>query len=116
MPTGEITLRDLVAWTELVSAGADAPHGPDDPLERDVDWVITARSTAPMLPMLRGGELVLLPERVVTESALNLQMLIAELTSQPVAGVVLDTTEPVRSQVPVLRTTRIGWRATSTGC
>jgi hypothetical protein len=108
MPTGEITLRDLVAWTDLVSAADASPHGPDDPLERDVDWVITARSTAPMLPTLRGGELVLLPERVVTESALNLQMLIAELTSQPVAGVVLDTTEPVRSQVPVLRTARIG--------
>jgi hypothetical protein len=108
MPTGEITLRDLVAWTDLVSAADAPPHGPDDPLDRDVDWVITARSTAPMLPTLRGGELVLLPERVVTESALNLQMLMAELTSQPVAGVVLDTSEPVRSTVPVLRTARIG--------
>jgi hypothetical protein len=108
MPTGEITLRDLVAWTDLVAADDASPHGPDDPLERDVDWVITARSTAPMLPTLRGGELVLLPERVVTESALNLQMLMAELTSQPVAGVVLDTMEPVRSAVPVLRTERIG--------
>ncbi len=108
MPTGEITLRDLVAWTDLVSADDASPHDPNDPLERDVDWVITARSTAPMLPTLRGGELVLLPERIVTESALNLHMLIAELTSQPVAGVVLDTTEPVRSQVPVLRTTKIG--------
>lgn len=108
MPTGEITLRDLVAWTDLVSAADASPHDPDDPLERDVDWVITARSTAPMLPTLRGGELVLLPERVITESALNLQMLIGELTSQPVAGVVLDTTEPVRSLVPVLRTAKIG--------
>jgi purine catabolism regulator len=108
MPTGEITLRDLVAWTDLVSADDASPHGPDDPLERDVDWVITARATAPMLPTLRGGELVLLPERVVNESALNLQMLIGELTSQPVAGVVLDTTEPVRSSVPVLRTAKIG--------
>jgi hypothetical protein len=108
MPTGEITLRDLVAWTDLVSVDDASPHDPDDPLGRDVDWVITARSTAPMLPTLRGGELVLLPERVVTESALNLQMLIAELTSQPVAGVVLDTAEPVRSKVPVLRTAKIG--------
>lgn len=108
MPTGEITLRDLVAWTDLVSADDHAPHGPEDPLERDVDWVITARSNAPMLPTLRGGELVLLPERVVTESALNLQMLIGELTSQPVAGVVLDTTEPVHSAVPVLRAPKIG--------
>jgi len=109
MATGEITLRDLIAWTDLVSPDIpDSDNGADDPLDRDVDWVITARSTPPMLPKLRGGELVLLPERVVTESALNLHMLIQELTSQPVAGVVLDTDERVHSPVPVLRAERIG--------
>lgn len=109
MATGEITLRDLIAWTDLVSPDDPTrPGAADDPLDRDVDWVITARSTPPMLPTLRGGELVLLPERVVTESALNLRMLIQELTSQPVAGVVLDTNEPVESPIPVLRTSRIG--------
>lgn len=110
MATGEITLRDLIAWTDLVSS--DDPHmiqgTQGDPLDRDVDWVISARSTPPMLPTLRGGELVLLPERVVTESALNLHMLIQELTSQPVAGVVLDTDEVVESTLPVLRTAQIG--------
>ncbi len=80
----------------------------EDPLDRDVDWVVTARSTPPMLPLLRGGELVLLPRRVVSESALNLRLLIQELTSQPVAGVVLDTDEPVESLLPVLRAQRIG--------
>jgi hypothetical protein len=109
MATGEITLRDLIAWTDLVSLDDQAnTQANQDPLDREVDWVITARSTPPMLPTLRGGELVLLPERVVTESALNLQMLIGELTSQPVAGVVLDTEEPVRSPLPVLRAGRIG--------
>lgn len=109
MATGEITLRDLIAWTDLVSADDQTPPGMgEDPLDHDVDWVITARSTPPMLPSLRGGELVLLPERVVTESALNLHLLIGELTSQPVAGVVLDTDEPVRSPLPVLRAGRIG--------
>ncbi|HYH11160.1 MAG TPA: helix-turn-helix domain-containing protein [Thermomicrobiales bacterium] len=109
MATGEITLRDLIAWTDLVSPDGPSTHdGADDPLDRDVDWVITARSAPPMLPTLRGGELVLLPDRVVTESALNLHMLIQELTSQPVAGVVLDTDEPVQSPVPVLRARKIG--------
>jgi hypothetical protein len=107
--TGEITLRDLIAWTDLVSPDTpDRDRNGDDPLARDVDWVVTARSTPPMLPTLRGGELVLLPERVASESALNLQFLIQELTSQPVAGVVLDTDEPVRSPIPVLRTAQIG--------
>jgi purine catabolism regulator len=109
MATGEITLRDLIAWTDLVSIDEQAPDaGVEDPLDRDVDWVITARSTPPMLPILRGGELVLLPERVVSESALNLQLLMRELTSQPVAGVVLDSDEPVQSPIPVLRASRIG--------
>lgn len=109
MATGEITLRDLIAWTDLVSPDDSSDlEGQNDPLDRDVDWVITARSSPPMLPVLRGGELVLLPGRVVTESALNLRLLVQELTSQPVAGVVLDTDEPVQSPVPVLRARTIG--------
>ena len=108
MPTGEIMLRDLIAWTDLIYPDA-SPDGetPSHPLDRDVDWVITARSTPPMLPTLRGGELVLLPERIVNESALNVQMLVQELASQPVAGVVLDTDATVRSTLPILRSERI---------
>lgn len=110
MPSGEITLRDLIAWTDhlLVDADGMTPHADNsDPLERDVDWVITARATAPMLPTVRGGELVLLPERVMTETGLDLGLLVRELANQPVAAVVLDTDQPVRSPIPVLRTATI---------
>lgn len=107
MATGEITLRDLIAWTDLVSPDEPHDHADDDPLDRDVDWVVTARSTSPMLPSLRGGELVLLPARVVNETGLDLNMLIQELANQPVAGIVLDSDQEVASPLPVLRTARM---------
>lgn len=112
MATGEITLRDLVAWTEMIAAdgapSSDSTSVSDTSLDRDVEWVVTARSTSPMLPNLRGGELVLLPERVVAETPIGLNMLIQELTNQPVAGVVLDSREEIVSTLPVLRAAHIG--------
>lgn len=90
--SGEITLQDLLAWEPQLHA----QHGPangssgDDPLNNDVDWVVTARASAPMLPALRGGELVLLPQRVVIESGVPFGMLLHELAGRPVAGVLTD--------------------------
>jgi hypothetical protein len=110
MPSSEITLRDLIAWTDhlLIDADGMTPHADNsDPLDRDVDWVISARATAPMLPTVRGGELVLLPERVMIETGLDLGLLVRELANHPVAAVVLDTDQPVRSPIPVLRTAAI---------
>lgn len=102
---GEITLRDLVSWEphlRVLSLGRSA--GNDDPLDRDVDWVVTARTGAPMLPSLRGGELVLMPHRIVAESGVPLAMLISELSGQPVAGVVIDhpATPPAGVSLPIL--------------
>ena len=34
-------------------------------LERELSWAVIARATVPMLPLLRGGELVILPSRVL---------------------------------------------------
>ena len=102
---GEITLRDLLSWEphlRLLTHGQ--PTGNDDALDRDVEWVVTARTGAPMLPQLRGGELVLMPHRIVAESGVPLAMLLAELSSQPVAGVVIDhpATAPASAAMPVL--------------
>ncbi len=102
---GEITLRDLVAWEpHLRVLSHDHPTGTEDPLDRDVEWVVTARTGAPMLPQLRGGELVLMPHRIVTESGVPLAMLINELANQPVAGVVIDhpATPPPGAKLPIL--------------
>lgn len=109
--SGEITLHDLLAWEprlEVVSprpAPADAP----DPLGREVDWVLTARSSPPMLPFLRGGELIILPHRIVQETGIPFARLVSEITMQPIAGIL--TEEPVEaipdSPLVILRTTRI---------
>jgi len=108
---GEITLRDLMSWEphlRLLSGGRKVTA--DDPLDRDVEWVMTARSSAPMLPTLRGGELILMPHRIVLESGVPLGMLVSELAGQPVAGIVIDHPgpAPVTSQLPVLGVLAIG--------
>lgn len=102
---GEITLRDLLSWEphlHVLSHGL--ANGDDDPLDRDVEWVVTARTGAPMLPQLRGGELILMPHRIVADSGVPLAMLLAELAGQPVAGVVIDhpATAPSGTTMPVL--------------
>lgn len=100
--SGEITLWDLLAWEPRLTAPV-----PGTDLDRDVDWVITARATPPMLPALRGGELILLPARVFAEVGLPLPLLLNELANQPVAGVVVEEALPQRLPLPVLTTTAI---------
>jgi purine catabolism regulator len=102
---GEISLRDLVSWEpelRVLREGASAQG--EDPLDRDVDWVVTARPSAPMLPPLRGGELVLMPHHIALESGVPLPMLLSELAGQPVAGVVLEhpSAAPGNPLLPVL--------------
>jgi purine catabolism regulator len=90
--TGEITLRDLLAWEprlELATPRA-IPGAGADALDREVDWVVTARASAPMLPHLRGGELIILPRRVAQETGVPFHRLVHEITMQPVAGVLTD--------------------------
>jgi hypothetical protein len=101
---GEITLRDLLAWVPDLEIGVlPGPGSPgDDALERDVEWVISARERVPMLPTLRGAELILLPRRIVFDSAVPLALLINEIAVQPVAGVVVDIDPPTSTRVPVL--------------
>lgn len=90
--TGEITLQDLLTWEPRLRLLPGGFHrAADDPrLNAEVDWVISARASAPMLPILRGGELVLLTQRVVSESGVPFPMLIQQLEGRPVAGVVTD--------------------------
>jgi PucR family transcriptional regulator, purine catabolism regulatory protein len=110
--TAEITLRDLLAWEprlEVISPRAATPASPG-PLDGEVDWVLTARASPPMLPHLRGGELIILPRRVAQETGVPFQRLVNEITMQPVAGVLTD--EPAEripdSPLVILRATTIG--------
>ncbi len=102
---GEINLRDLVSWEPSLHVLREGQVAPGtDPLDRDIDWVVTARPSAPMLPPLRGAELVLMPHHIAQESGIPLAMLLSELSSQPVAGVVIEqrSLPPLNSALPVL--------------
>ncbi|MGI8483999.1 MAG: PucR family transcriptional regulator [Thermomicrobiales bacterium] len=101
--SGEITLRDLLAWEPQLKLLIPAVSGPasGDPLASDVDWVVTARASAPRLPTLRGRELVLLPHRVVAEAGVPLAMLLHELSGRPVAGVLTDIHVESHIDVPL---------------
>ena len=110
----EITLADLLAWEprlRAVDAGTSGPFpvgaggrpGEDARFEREVAWAVAARATPPMLPPLRGGELVLLPRRILSEANVSLPLLLRELASHDVAGAVVEEGEALgRAPLPVL--------------
>jgi purine catabolism regulator len=109
----EITLADLLAWDARLRlaiaedfAGASAGRAPLQfgaaDLEREITWAVTARATTPMLPPLRGGELVVLPRRVLAESGISLPLLLRELAGHNVVGVVVEQLPPAPPPLPTL--------------
>jgi purine catabolism regulator len=110
----EITLADLVAWEPRLrplSPNGLNGHGHlngryDEALsepwaERELSWAVTIRASTPMLPSLRGGELVLLPGRVLAETGVGLPVLLREIASHGAAGVVLDSPPPTSAPLTV---------------
>ena len=122
--TAEITLADLLAWVPRLrlpaqgeppipaETAATRPGGravpPINSLERELTWAVTVRASSPMLPPLRGGELVLLPRRVLAESGVSLPLLLRELSSHQCCGVVLDGVPSGTAPLPLLVTTSVG--------
>lgn len=120
----EITLADLLAWVprlrlpaqgEPVLAGDNGTARPGvrgiapvNALDRELTWAVTVRASSPMLPPLRGGELVLLPRRVLAESGVSLPLLLRELSSHQCSGVVLDGVPSGTAPLPLLVTTSVG--------
>ena len=103
----EITLADLLAWEPRLRAAraaagrAPGTERPGAGLDRELTWAVAARATAPMLPPLRGGELVLLPHRILAESGATIEPLLRELGGHGVAAVLLEA-EAVPSGQPPL--------------
>lgn len=93
----EITVGDLLAWEPRLHLVTPATNRS---LERMVSWVVAARTLPPVLPALRGGEVILLPETVIEEQGVALPALLDDLARQRVAAVVLDQS----SVAPDLRT------------
>lgn len=89
----EITLGDLLAWEPRLRMASSPGVGGDGggATNRELTWAVAARATAPMLPPLRGGELVLLPHRILGESGVGIGSLLRDLAAHHVAGVVLES-------------------------
>ena len=101
----DITIHDVLAWEprlQLMRRPLPGATSSEDVNQRDVSWAVTVRSSAPMLGPLRGGELVLLPDRVLAESGLALSVLLRELGSHNVGAAILETPPTVASTVPIL--------------
>ncbi len=96
----EITLADIVAWEPRLRS-LD-PNGPAEWGGREISWIVAARTSAPMLPSIRGGELVLLPSRAINDSGVALPVLLRELVSHGAGGVVLDRAPSQTAPLPVL--------------
>ncbi len=83
----DIVLSDLLAWEpRLACVAAPSPNWRD----REVSWAVIARAGAPMLPPLRGGEIVILPQSAFAWSGETLEALLRDLEPHEPAAVVVD--------------------------
>jgi hypothetical protein len=91
----EITLDDLLVLEPRLAWGVERPAEQDRPAEerRVVSWIVSARTTAPHLPLLRGGEVLLVPSRVTAAVGGDLPALLREATLRDVAAVVFERDE-----------------------
>jgi PucR family transcriptional regulator, purine catabolism regulatory protein len=98
----EITLRDLCRWDRRLQLHAPASESIDTTLDRGVSWVVSIRTSPPLLPPLRGEELVVIPMRVlqqIEDAQLATQgELVQSLSQQPIAAIL---TEPVFTEEPL---------------
>ena len=102
----DITLTDLIAWEpRLRPLGLNGAHrrGPRRRLGRARAELGGHRPRHRAdAAAVRGGELVLLPRRVLAEAGVALPVLMRELSSHGVAAIVLDAPAAQPSPVPVL--------------
>lgn len=88
----EITLADLLVreprlLENEVGRGARITRSNLD--QTSISWAVTARTTLPHLPPLRGGELLLLPARAIAAVGNDWHALIRESATRAVSGVVM---------------------------
>src|SRR5688500_16972941 len=92
----EITLDDLLVLEPRLAWGVE-PWEASDMAARGrgvISWAVSARTTAPHLPVLRGGEVVLIPWRVTAIVAGDLPSLLREAKLRDVAAIVFQRSEP----------------------
>ncbi len=91
----EVTIADLVALEPRLRLRANAP----DASLTEVGWVVAARTAPPMLPTLRGGELVYFGEGAIAAAGQPWPLLLADLERLAAHGLIVP--EIVAPAVPV---------------
>ena len=90
----EITIGDLLTWEPRLSLYSDPTRtereSPAAIEDQEVTWVVTVRASQPVLPPLRGGELVIVPGRTVEDTEVPLQELLREIVSRGATGIIFD--------------------------
>lgn len=97
----DITLEDLrVLEPRLLWGGEDGDASEmAEKGSRAISWAVSARATAPHLPHLRGGEVVLIPARVIGVVGRELPALLREARLRDVAAVVFERGGPAVPRV-----------------
>ena len=93
----EITLADVLTLEPRLGRQRAADEAVDvvAPLTPiDVSWAVSARTTVPHLPLLRGGELLLVSRRVTAVLDTNLRALAREAAQRGVSAFVFETGDP----------------------
>jgi hypothetical protein len=91
----EITVRDLLSWESRIgfrSGQDESPNGQLDAetLDREVTWAVTLRASMPILPALRGGEMVILPDRILLDSGVPVDEIVREVASRGATGLIVE--------------------------
>lgn len=104
----EITLRDLCRWDRRLTVIPPIGVHLDVALDRGVSWAVSVRAAPPLLPPLRGDELVVLSPRVLEQielgEAIGRDRLVSTLAGEKIAAVLTESTfseEPI-DQLPIL--------------
>lgn len=98
----EITLRDLCRWDRRLQLIPPTGIRREEALDRGVSWVVSVRTSPPLLPPLRGEELVVIPRRVLDQieaaQKISMDQLLSTLADQNVSAIL---TEPGFSEEPL---------------
>ncbi|HLL51318.1 MAG TPA: hypothetical protein VK356_11680, partial [Thermomicrobiales bacterium] len=88
----EITLEDLLVLEPRLTQCGERRDSqePAGQANREVSWVVSARTMPPHLPLLRGGEVLLLPPRVTASVDAELPALLREAQARAVSAVAFE--------------------------
>ncbi len=96
----EISLGDLLAWEPrlrvwrpvLTHLAGQPPIPPAATVgdDRELTWAVSTRASMPMLPPLRGGEVILINHSVALESGVSMGPLLQQITAHGATALIVD--------------------------